>query len=32
MRVRKLTGGKAGKGDDRGHYELLRSIIDYSVK
>lgn len=32
MRVRKLIGGKTGKGDDRGHYELLRSIIDYSVK
>ena len=32
MKVRKLIGRKTGKGEDRGHYALLRSIIDYSVK
>ena len=32
MRVRKLIGGKTGKGEDRGHYELLRSIIDYGAR
>ena len=32
MKVRKLIGGKTGKGEDRGHYELLRSIIDYGVR
>ena len=32
MRVRKLLGGKTGKGEDKGHYALLRSIIDYGVR
>ena len=32
MKVRKLIGCKTGKGEDKGHYALLRSIIDYSVK
>ena len=32
MRVRKLIGRVAGKGEDKGHYALLRSIIDYSVR
>ena len=32
MRVRKLIGNKTGKGEDKGHYALLRSIIDYSVR
>ncbi|MBQ3941633.1 MAG: zinc-dependent metalloprotease, partial [Bacteroidales bacterium] len=27
MRVRKLIGNKTGKGEDKGHYALLRSII-----
>ena len=32
MRVRKLIDRKTGKGEDKGHYALLRSIIDYSVR
>ena len=32
MRVRKLIDRKSGKGEDKGHYALLRSIIDYSVR
>ena len=32
MRVRKLLNGKKGKGEDQGHYALLRSIIDYGVR
>lgn len=32
MRVRKLIGKKAGRGEDKGHYALLRSIIDYGVR
>jgi hypothetical protein len=32
MKVRKLIRGKTSKGEDRGHYALLRSIIDYGVK
>ena len=32
MKVRKLIGGKTGKGEDQGHYALLRSIIDYGAR
>ena len=32
MKVRKLIGNKTGKGEDKGHYALLRSIIDYGVR
>ncbi len=32
MKVRKLIGRKTGKGEDKGHYALLRSIIDYGVR
>ncbi len=32
MRVRKLIGKKSGRGEDKGHYALLRSIIDYGVR
>ena len=32
MKVRKLIGRKTGKGGDKGHYALLRSIIDYGVR
>ncbi|MBQ9462246.1 MAG: zinc-dependent metalloprotease [Bacteroidales bacterium] len=32
MRVRKLIDGKKGKGEDRGHYALLRSLIDYGAR
>ena len=32
MRVRKLIDRKTGKGEDKGHYAFLRSLIDYSVR
>lgn len=32
MRVRKLIAKKTGKGEDKGHYALLRSLIDYGVR
>ena len=32
MRVRSLIGHKTGQGEDKGHYALLRSIIDYGVR
>lgn len=32
MRVRKLIDKKKGKGEDRGHYAILRSIIDYGAR
>lgn len=32
MKVRKLIDKKAGKGEDKGHYALLRSIIDYGAR
>jgi len=32
MRVRKLINNKTGKGEDRGHYALLKSIIDYGAR
>ena len=32
MKVRKLIAKKTGKGEDKGHYALLRSIIDYGVR
>ena len=30
--VRKLIDRKTGKGEDKGHYAFLRSLIDYSVR
>ena len=32
MKVRKLIDKKAGKGEDKGHYALLRSLIDYGAR
>lgn len=32
MKVRRLIAEKKGKGEDAGHYAVLRSIIDYGVK
>lgn len=32
MKVRRLIDGKKGKGEDRGHYALLKSIIDYGAR